>query len=258
MMQHINLGSITLSMYELWNIVSAAVMIGYVLLQLPHFLKICPTVIHQKSDRKGKVLGIAEQLTIIIVTALFFTILNKRFGDWFTSGNANYYGSLTAWFTSITVLSIVFKVNPQLVHDSFAPALPIQLFFAKLACFFHGCCSGFEMPGSWYFNQYTGRYEFPVQMVEALVALAIFFFLLYYRRRNKLTGSIFPVYLIAYCLSRFITEFLRADLPKNVLGPLDTYQVMSVIYLLNGLILLFVVREYGERIEGHYSKELEV
>lgn len=256
MFQELTIAGTVVSLYKVFDTLAGLTLLAYILLQTKPYSLLLP----ESTTTKGKkeLFAFIELFLIGILLYALLSFLNRSFADWFTSGNANYYGNLTAWLIILIALPVLFKVSPPKAMDLLSPGLPLSLFVAKLACFFHGCCSGFEMTGSWYFNQYTGRYEFPVQMVEALVALAIFFFLLYYRRRNKLTGSIFPVYLIAYSLSRFITEFLRADLPKNVLGPLDTYQVMSVIYLLNGLILLFVVREYGERIEGHYSKELEV
>ncbi len=256
MLQNLYLDGFTFSLYRLWNNISAAAMIGYVLLQTPRFLEICPAVLKKENSRKGKLIGFLEYLIIIAATTAFLLFLNKRFGVWFTDGNANYYGSLVAWMIMVSFLTVLFKVSPLKVHDLFAPALPLQLFFAKLACFFHGCCHGFELSGGFYFNHYTERYEFPVQLVEALIALALFFFIRWYAKRNKHVGSVFPVYLSLYSVSRFLTEFLRADLP-NVVGPFDAYQVMSVVFALVGLFLLYNVWIVGDKIQEHYDRVLK-
>ena len=238
----------TVKMYDFWNAVSAAMMFVYLIAQTKQFSEISPQETEHPSEKRRMLVAFGDVLAIIIVAVALFKKLNPEFADWFTQGNANYYGSLTAWFIAITIMPLLCGVSPFGVHDMFAPALPIQLFFAKLACLFAGCCSGFEMSGSWYFNQSTDRYEFPVQLVEALLALALFFFLRWYRRRNKIAGSVFPVYLIVYSVSRFATEFLRADLP-NVLGPLDAYQIMSIVYALLGGILLGIVHWVARRTE---------
>lgn len=245
MAQYVEIMGHTVLLYDFWNAVSTAVMFFYLISQTKKFSDISPFAARQQSDTRKILVGIGEVLAIIAVAFVLFRILNPAFGKWFTGGNANYYGSLTAWFLAITILAILFKTSPFHVHDLFAPALPIQLFLAKLSCFFHGCCYGFEVPGSWYFNQRTGRSEFPVQLTESLIALALFVFLRRYQKRNRIPGSIFPVYLILFAVSRLMTEFLRADLP-NVFGPLNAYQIMSVVYAFFGAVLLGVAWKYND------------
>ena len=84
-------------------------------------------------------------------------------------------------------------------------------------------------------------------MVEAAVAFLIFIFLLWHRKRTYREGTLFPLYVAVYSGSRFLTEFLRDDLP-DVLGGFDAYQIMSVVYLIIGLLLFMAVRKYGDRI----------
>lgn len=247
MAQNIELMGYSVPLYDFWNVVSTVAMFIYLMLQVKKFSDISPYASNQSSQKRKMLVSIVEVLLIIAVAFALFRVLNPTFAIWFTNGNANYYGSLTAWFIAITVMTVLFKTSPFLAHDLFAPALPVQLFLAKLSCFFHGCCSGFAMPGSWYFNQYTKRYEFPVQLTEVLVALVLYVFLYRYQKRNKVPGTVFPVYLLLYAASRFMTEFLRADL-ANVLGPLNAYQIMSIVYLLLGAILLWIVFAHHHRL----------
>ena len=240
MIQYAEILGYNVSMYDFWNVVSTVVMFVYLMLQAKKFGKISLYAASQLSPKRKMLVSIWELLAIIVVAFALFRVLNPAFAKWFTQGNANYYGSLTAWFIGITVMTTIFKASPFLAHDMFAPALPIQLFFAKLACLFFGCCSGGEKLGTGYFNWRTRRFEFPIQLVEALVALALFVFLLLYQKRNRIPGSVFPVYLILYAVSRFVTEFFRADL-DNVLGPLDAYQILSIVYVFLGAMLLGIV-----------------
>lgn len=244
MLRYLDIMGRTVSLYDFWNVISTAVIFSYLVFQAEKFSDISPLAVRQPTEKRKTLVGIGEVLAIIAFAFILFKILNSAFGNWFTGGNANYYGSLTAWFIAITILTIVFKTSPLHVHDMFAPALPIQLFFAKLACFFSGCCSGFAMPGSWYFNQNTGRCEFPVQLLEALVALGLYFVLIWYQKRNRFPGSMFPLYLVLYAASRFMTEFFRADFP-NVFWGLDAYQLMSIVYAFLGTVLFGIVWLYN-------------
>lgn len=244
MLQELIVAGNTISLYNVFDTLAGLTLFVYILFQAKKYREYLSTT---TSDPK-RLLTFAFLLLMIMVILLFglLLILNRTFANWFTDGNANYYGNLTAWLIVMTLLPIIFKVSPMKTMDLLSPGLPLCLFVAKLACFFSGCCSGFEMPGSWYFNQKTERYEFPVQMIEALVALALFPFLRWYQRRNRVVGSVFPIYVIVYSVSRFVTEFLRADFP-NVIGPFDAYQVMSVVYVFFGGVLLYAVCRHHQK-----------
>ena len=240
MIQRIDLFRISLSTYDIFNYASIIILFFFFILKVKAFGDVCSYYKKKQSNNKRLAVAFAKLTAIYIVGMLLLWVLNKGFGHLFTNGNANYFGSLTAWFISFYLVPLFFRISPLSVSDLLTSGLPLSLFFAKLACFFHGCCFGFQLEKSFYFNQYTQQYEFPVQLLEALVALVLFFFLQWYFKRNKIVGSVFPVYVIIYSFSRFLTEFFRADLP-NVIGPFDAYQLMSFIFLLLGSLLLYVV-----------------
>lgn len=241
MLQEITVAGNTLSLHSVFDALAGLTLLIYILAQTKKYREYLPATTGDK--RK---LTACAFLLLLIMGFLFYgllSVLNSAFADWFTRGNANYYGNLTAWPIVMTLLPIIFKVSPLKTMDLLSPGLPLCLFVAKLACFFYGCCSGYEMPGSWYFNQHTDRYEFPVQLLESLIALGLFVFLRWYRKRSRIPGSVFPVYLVLYAASRFVTEFFRADLP-HVLGTLTAYQILSAVYVLLGGVLLGAVWMY--------------
>ena len=253
MFQYVEIMGRSVFMYDFWNVVSTAVMFIYLILQTKKFSNISPYAANQPSQKRKILVGVGQVLAIIAVAFGLFKVLNPVFGKCFTAGNANYYGSLTAWFIAVTGMTVVFKTSPYHVHDMFAPALPIQLFFAKISCFCHGCCFGLEKFGYGYFNWNTRRFEFPVQLLEMLVALVLFMFLRLYQKRNKIPGSVFPIYVILYAVSRFVTEFFRADL-ANVLGSFDAYQIMSIVYVFLGIYLLCTVCVHQRRVSGRSAE----
>lgn len=239
------------SLYSVFNILAGITIFAFIFLRYKKY----KDALGLDEKKHPVMLAFGQMALICVVFFGLFSVLNPSFAKWFTKGNANYYGNLTAWLITMLVIPFVFGVSPLRAMDVLSPALPLSLFVAKIACFFHGCCSGFEMQGGFYYNISNERYEFPVQMLESLVALCLFFFMRYYEKKNKLTGSVFPLYLFVYSITRFITEFFRADLP-NVLGPLDAYQILSLIFAIYGGVLLYLVRNYGGKIEMVFSRNL--
>lgn len=254
----ITLAGKEISMYDLFNTISLIAMAVFAFSQV---MKTAPynahAVIIKKTKHSKERFSVKKESVIfctvleIGVFALFGPFLNRQFGDLFTSGNANYYGILVGWLIAFGFFAILLRITPLRNLDHFTPALPLGLFFFKLACFFEGCCFGFTAD-TFYFNQETGRREFPVQLVEAAVAVVLFFMLLVYRKKNKRVGTVYPLYLLAYSFSRILTEFLRADFP-NVWGPFDAYQLMSAVFFAIGAVLMALALRYGERWDAYFN-----
>jgi len=78
----------------------------------------------------------------------------------------------------------------------------------RIGCYCAGCCYGIEL---------ADGTRFPVQLFEAgfcFAALLAFLIVRPERRWPKL--SLFPVYLIAYSIGRFVLEFYRGDANRGV------------------------------------------
>ena len=192
-------------------------------------------------------------LEIVLISYLQFGFLlgnlHNGLGNLVNTGS-NYFG--TAFFKPIILYVFFFliAVNPLKQMDLITPAYPMALVFVKLACFCHGCCSGFECEWGLY-NITKDVYDFPVQLVEAGFALIIFIFLMWYRKRAK-EGTLFPIYLIIYSATRFISEFTRVE--PNVLGPFKTYHFLCIAGIIIGIGELYVVRRYSEKIVQLYDR----
>lgn len=175
--------------------------------------------------------------------------LHSLVGNTFETGS-NYYGTLIFKPIILYLLFYIIAVNPLKQMDLITPAFPLALIFAKLACFFHGCCTGFDC--SWgYYNQQYFKNEFPSQLVEAGLALLLFIFLMWYRKKAK-EGTLFPIYLILYSATRFFSEFTRAE--TNILGPFKTYHFLCIAGVIIGVAELFIVLRYSEKIKIVYDR----
>jgi len=79
----------------------------------------------------------------------------------------------------------------------------------------------------------------PTFLYESLWNIALFIFLLWFRKRKKLNGEAFFLYLILYGAGRFWIEGLRTD--SLMLGSMRVSQVLSFIFVVV-FTIVFVVR----------------
>ena len=177
---------------------------------------------------------------------------NRSFGEMVGTG-ANYFGLLFVipfvWF----LLSALLLISPLKQIDILVPSLPLHLTFAKLGCFCNGCCWGIPWEhGPYNYNYAHPGNQVPVQAIEAFLALIIFVFLLWYRKKAK-TGTMYPMYMIAYCGTRFFSEFFKDDFP-DVLGPFKMYHILCVIGFAIGIILFVLMSKFGDRISEFFEK----
>ncbi len=195
-------------------------------------------------------IGEAETFTGFYMSNLIF---NRFFGEFFDT-NANYFGTLAVVPLLWVLLSVYYGHNPLKKLDFMTLCLPIYLVFAKVGCFMAGCCRGIPWEYGPYNEVYGQERQVPVQLIEATLALIIFFILKAYKKKAK-DGTVFPVYVILYCSTRFFSEFLRAS--KNVFGPLKMYQILCIAGLVYGIILLPVVALIRNKIAIYYDKKYE-
>lgn len=103
----------------------------------------------------------------------------------------------------------------------------------------------------------------PTFLYESLWCFAVFFFLIWYRKRTKIEGEVFFLYMILYSLGRMFIEALRTD--SLMLGSFRVSQLLAVILVLTFSILFYLRRkkikvnleESYENIPSKYAAVLE-
>lgn len=195
-------------------------------------------------------IGFLAVVETLICSVFFYApaSLNFAFGSLLDTG-ANYFGLLFSLPVFVIVMAFSLWLDPLKQADISVPGLPLALVFTKIACFTSGCCNGVWWPGGPYSYQ-NNREEFPIQLVEAGVALLIFFFLLWYRKRGK-TGTVLPMYLIIYSATRFVTEFWRGQ--ELIWRNLRVYHFICIAGFVVGVIELLIVLKYGEKISNYFK-----
>ncbi|MCK9377764.1 MAG: prolipoprotein diacylglyceryl transferase [Syntrophobacterales bacterium] len=108
--------------------------------------------------------------------------------------------------------------------DSLALGAPLGQFFGRIGCFMAGCCYGTPSQAPWAVT-FTNPESLcplrvplhPSQLYESFLALGVFGFLFWFRKRQRYSGQMTLLYLFLAGLVRFIVEFFRS--PEDYRGP---------------------------------------
>lgn len=142
------------------------------------------------------------------------------------------------------------KLDFNTMCDYAAPTSCISQGIGHLGCIFGGCCHGFPWEHGVY-NHILHYKTFPIQPIEALVAISIALFIcLKQKKQNyKVTGEYYPLMLILFGYSRFLLEFAR-DNEKLFLG-ISNLAIHALIMGIVGTIWLIVRQEKNRAARKH-------
>ena len=141
----------------------------------------------------------------------------------------------------------LFKVDWKSWCDFAGPStLCLIQGIAHYGCLFAGCCHGYRaVHGIW--NPQLDYNTFPIQIIEAVVALAIaiFLFIRLKKRNYKTDGSAYALMMILFGSTRFVLEFFR-DNNKLFLG-LSDLALHALFMTIVGCAVLFSIFAKEER-----------
>lgn len=99
---------------------------------------------------------------------------------------------------------------------------------------------------------------FPTPFYEIIMALLLFFFLWSIRKKIKIPGQLFAIYLIVNGLERFFIEKIRVNTKYDIFGFHPTQaEIISSLLVLSGVVLWIWVRNRGTVTtvaQGHSKK----
>ena len=159
-------------------------------------------------------------------------------------GGSVFYGGLLGGLAAGTACIKIMKLHADAVTDCLAPAIAVFHGFARIGCFFAGCCYGIEWEhGITFTNSIVesanGVPRVPVQLCEAAFELllgALLWLLLL--KAPKTHGKLLALYLIIYSVGRFFLEYLRGDEYRGFIGALSTSQFISIFVFALGMFML--------------------
>lgn len=150
---------------------------------------------------------------------------------WFSDGKTLVAGLLFAYL-AVEITKRILEIRGK-TGDTFALPLALAMVVGRLGCLFNGCCYGTptSLPWGVRFSQPNGYSAVchPTQLYESLFHLGMAVVLLELLWRRRLRGHHLQLYLIAYGVYRFLTEFIRPEL-RDWLG-LTFYQWGALVLI---------------------------
>jgi len=151
-------------------------------------------------------------------------------------GGMSFHGGLIGVIIAVLVFSKLNKLDAVRVGDLIAPAVPIGLFFGRIANFINGELWGKVTTLPWgviFPNPAAGPLpRHPSQLYEAGLEGIVLFFILYYfawhARALHKRGLLIGIYLLCYSIARFSVEFVRET--KDYIGSPDNWFTMGMLF----------------------------
>jgi phosphatidylglycerol:prolipoprotein diacylglycerol transferase len=129
--------------------------------------------------------------------------------------------------------------------DTFALPLACALVVGRWGCFCNGCCFGTPTNLPWGRDFGDGVLRHPTQAYESLFHLGMAVVLWLLLREDWLRGQHLKLYLIAYGVYRFLTEYLRPE--PIAAASLTFYQWVSLVLIAGMMAQWWVDRRLGLR-----------
>lgn len=226
--------------------IGAAVAISYYLLSLA------------KTNHSVNKNGVILLLSVIglVIGAVFFGFLTKLaialYNDipinenYFSNLGIVFYGGLTGFVVTFICLQKIInkEINIEIINI-LAVTIPLFHCFARVGCFFAGCCYGKELDTFISINYIPADLNvaaprIPVQLIEAGANLLIFVFLFILSKKQQ-KRNLLIWYLSIYAVCRFALEFIRGDAVRGEFGCLSFSQVYSLL-IIAGICIFNIIR----------------
>lgn len=126
-----------------------------------------------------------------------------------------------------------------------AVCIPLFHFWARLGCFFAGCCYGIEANSKLsvlYTTQIHGEVikasRIPIQLFEAVLNIVVFSVLIILLGKNNCKNHLLKIYLLIYASMRIVLELFRGDEVRGVWNGISFSQIASVLIIIVCAMLL--------------------
>ncbi|MDD5604097.1 MAG: prolipoprotein diacylglyceryl transferase, partial [Eubacteriales bacterium] len=188
--------------------------------------------------------------------------LTEIFRIW--HGGLAIYGALIGACLVAWIYAKVRKIDPLRLFDLAAPYIVLAQAIGRWGNFINQEAYGYntKLPWGMTGNKIRSellemglrdiKYDFevpvhPTFLYESLWNIGVFLFLIWFRKRRKLDGELFFLYLILYGAGRFWVEGLRTD--SLMIGNFRISQLVAALCVIGLIILFFYRRSRKEKIE---------
>lgn len=255
-----------------WNVHLYGVMIAIGILGC--FLTLSLYVKYKKVDEKISDFVFYNAIISIAIGFLSATLFQSIYNylenpnNGFEWGGMTFLGGLIGGVATFLIIYCATKNNIRKNYKGtlidIMPVVPscitIAHAFGRIGCFCAGCCYG-KKTDSFLGVTFPGMSHavYPTQLFEAVFLFLFFAVLTYLAFKKNTKGNLnMSIYLIGYGIWRFFIEFLRGDDRGKLFGILSPSQFWSIVMVVIGLALLFVVPTVMKKLKPQSSAELLV
>lgn len=133
--------------------------------------------------------------------------------------------ALIGGYLAVEAMKFVLGIRAK-TGDSWALPLAVGLAVGRWGCFLNGCCAGIPSNLPWARDFGDGIPRHPTQIYESLFHLGMAGLLIVLTLTRRIPGHRLQLYLIAYGIYRYFSEYLRPE-PRDSLG-LTFYQWAAI------------------------------
>lgn len=220
--------------YDAWNIVDFALIACFCLVYRKHY-----------GVSRGR--AVLIPLFIYVLSGAFIRLLGWAMTG-FTQFGPNNVVKGYSFFPLFGLLAAkVFKMDFKHVMDFTAPCFPMLQFMGHIVCVLVGCCNGYPMEnGIW--NPMWNTYCFPNQFLESFVALLIVIAVVIIAKKQdyKVTGRLYPYFLIMFGGTRFFLEFLRCN--QKLFWGISDLALWALLMVVVGVVWLIIDKKSPTRV----------
>jgi phosphatidylglycerol:prolipoprotein diacylglycerol transferase len=142
------------------------------------------------------------------------------------------------------------KISFWKFADTLTPSLILGQAIGRIGCFFNGDAHGYPTDLPWGLvyspespagQMFPGQPLHPTQLYEMVFNVIIFGVLWKFRKKIKVDGHLFLLYVILYSAARIFVEHFRAD-KLTYLENISSAQSIGILGIVLSVILLFILR----------------
>lgn len=156
----------------------------------------------------------------------------------FRGGGLAIHGGLLAGILAGFIYTKIKKLNFFKVADCVVLGVPLAQAIGRWGNYLNKEAHGGPTDLPWGIL-IDGQKVHPTFLYESIWNVGVFIFLFLFRKKQKYEGQILINYVILYSIGRFFIEGLRTD--SLMLGPLKMAQVISLVFIVVGIISNYVL-----------------
>jgi phosphatidylglycerol:prolipoprotein diacylglycerol transferase len=135
---------------------------------------------------------------------------------WLAHGKTILCGIVGGYF-GVEVAKKIVGVTSK-TGDTFAVPVAVAVAIGRISCFFGGCCFGKPTTLPWGIVFPTSPIDshlprHPTQLYEAVFHAVMAGCLFHWQSRGEFRGQLIKLYILSYLAFRFVTEFIRPEMP---------------------------------------------